>query len=371
MRRGSNILFGHYLEETAQLINKVLNIDFGDPNYDPPKFNLYVLIKKFFILIPNLIIFSYLNLYNRKSNIKIQEIQCAKGQPPPIIKLKLGGEKLENFILFDEFNPTADIAKRDVEKGLPFSDNTVEEMVIDGYLVYVKDLEFVMSEIHRISLPDTIIKISVPSFENDLNFSSPRQLRIFNAHSLDYFIKSDENSSKRFDLISLKENNDGKTIEFDLKVRKKLNKMDPRKIDLGCGPNKREGCLGIDIMLIDGVDIVRDIDKRGLPFSDSAVEYIYTCHFLEHTDNFIFIMNEIFRVCCANALVEIIVPTIMSPHALADPSHKRLFNFYTFRHYFEGDYIDADKGYAGICKGYRIVSQSGLTSLHVKLKVVK
>jgi len=39
-------LFGHYLKETAQLINKVLGIDFGDPNYDPPKFNLYVLIHR-------------------------------------------------------------------------------------------------------------------------------------------------------------------------------------------------------------------------------------------------------------------------------------------------------------------------------------
>ena len=43
------------------------------------------------------------------------------------------------------------------------------------------------------------------------------------------------------------------------------------KIDLGCGINKPQGYVGIDTIDIEGVDIVRDVEKRGLPFSDNSV----------------------------------------------------------------------------------------------------
>ena len=38
------------------------------------------------------------------------------------------------------------------------------------------------------------------------------------------------------------------------------------KIDLGCGSNKKEGYIGVDILDVPGVDYVTDLSKNPLPF---------------------------------------------------------------------------------------------------------
>ena len=40
------------------------------------------------------------------------------------------------------------------------------------------------------------------------------------------------------------------------------------KIDLGCGSNKKEGYVGVDILDVPGVDYVTDLSKDPLPFDD-------------------------------------------------------------------------------------------------------
>ena len=71
------------------------------------------------------------------------------------------------------------------------------------------------------------------------------------------------------------------------------------KIDLGCGNRKRNNFpdfIGVDAYPYSGVDIVRDVEKQGLPFGDCTVDFIYASHFMEHINNLIFVMEEIWRV---------------------------------------------------------------------------
>src|SRR4029079_9092635 len=126
-----------------------------------------------------------------------------------------------------------------------------------------------------------------------------------------------------------------------------------------------------------GVDVVRDIERHGLPFSDSTVTHVWSSHFLEHVHNLVFVMNEIHRVCCDDALVELSVPTLLGPWAAADPTHVRLFNARTFQ-YFEKDGVapNVHEGspthdYANIVQGFEILEQRVSTSLDVKLRVIK
>jgi glycosyltransferase involved in cell wall biosynthesis len=79
------------------------------------------------------------------------------------------------------------------------------------------------------------------------------------------------------------------------------------KLDLGCGPYKRGGFLGIDIEPHPGVDWVHDLNK-GLPFDDGCVDHVYCSHALEHFEDPLFVLDEIHRVCIDNATVELIVP---------------------------------------------------------------
>ena len=94
-------------------------------------------------------------------------------------------------------------------------------------------------------------------------------------------------------------------------------------LDLGCGPNKTEGAIGIDIYPFEGVDYVRDLN-RGLPFSDSTVDTIIARQILEHLEgsDFMFVVNEMWRVSKPDAEWLIVVPDAYSPNRYRDPTHK-------------------------------------------------
>lgn len=96
------------------------------------------------------------------------------------------------------------------------------------------------------------------------------------------------------------------------------------KLDLGCGGKKRNDSrfIGIDkFKHSDDVDIVRDIDNRGISFGDETVDLVYASHFLEHLDNLIFVVEEVWRVLKPDGIFEIISP--QGDMAEMHPDHKR------------------------------------------------
>lgn len=113
-------------------------------------------------------------------------------------------------------------------------------------------------------------------------------------------------------------------------------------IDIGCGPNKRPGALGIDIAVLPVVDIVADI-TAGLPFRDSTVDQVVASHVLEHFDNLVAVMNEIWRVCKPGARVSVTVPHASSSFMTwRDPTHRRGLNLSTFS-YFDDSTFEGQK----------------------------
>jgi SAM-dependent methyltransferase len=110
-------------------------------------------------------------------------------------------------------------------------------------------------------------------------------------------------------------------------------------VDLGCGSRKFAGSIGVDIVAVPGVDIVADM-SRGLPFRDSSLDGVYAYHVLEHFDNFLEIMGEIWRVCRDGARVRVKVPHASSPFMIwKDPTHRRGLSIATFA-YFDDTYFD-------------------------------
>ena len=59
----------------------------------------------------------------------------------------------------------------------------------------------------------------------------------------------------------------------------KFKKMKTLRLNIGCGKVKLAGWVNIDIE--PGADLVIDI-KKGLPFNDNSVDFIYCEHVLEH-----------------------------------------------------------------------------------------
>lgn len=82
-----------------------------------------------------------------------------------------------------------------------------------------------------------------------------------------------------------------------------------RRLNIGCGPYKREDYINIDINPRQSPDILRDI-TRGLPFDDSSVDHIVASHFLEHleVENFMWVLEECYRVLKPEAAISVVVP---------------------------------------------------------------
>ncbi|MGI8551642.1 MAG: class I SAM-dependent methyltransferase [Dehalococcoidia bacterium] len=112
-----------------------------------------------------------------------------------------------------------------------------------------------------------------------------------------------------------------------------------RVLDIGCGRAKFAGTIGVDIAALPGVNVVADLN-RTLPFRDSSIDAVYSSHTLEHVDDFVHSMEEIWRVCRDGARVHIWVPHASCPFVTwIDPTHRRGFTIETFSYFDPGTNI--------------------------------
>jgi SAM-dependent methyltransferase len=95
------------------------------------------------------------------------------------------------------------------------------------------------------------------------------------------------------------------------------------KIDLGCGPNKKEGYIGVDSIAFDGVDVVCDLSGRW-PWDDGTVDAAHASHVLEHFGSMgrVHFVNELYRVLKPGAQATLITPHWASGRAYGDPTHQ-------------------------------------------------
>lgn len=112
----------------------------------------------------------------------------------------------------------------------------------------------------------------------------------------------------------------------------------PVRLDLGCGPNKKEGFTGCDQYAMEGVDHVFNIGQDRWPFEDNSAEEAHASHFVEHLDvkERCHFVNELYRVLKPGGKCAIIVPCWSSNRAYGDPTHKwppvsQMWFFYLLR----------------------------------------
>ncbi len=78
------------------------------------------------------------------------------------INIGSGKDRRVGFINLDIDPEVKPDITRDIEKGLPFDDNSVDEIVCSHTLEHIRDLSFVLREFYRVSKPGAKIKITVP-----------------------------------------------------------------------------------------------------------------------------------------------------------------------------------------------------------------
>ena len=101
-------------------------------------------------------------------------------------------------------------------------------------------------------------------------------------------------------------------------------------LDIGCGPNKRDGFNGMDKREYPDIDIVHDIEDIPWPIESESVYAINASHVLEHMKpwNIIDIMNECWRVLEPEGAIDIKVPYGIAFDT--DPTHSLRFNLSSF-----------------------------------------
>jgi SAM-dependent methyltransferase len=77
----------------------------------------------------------------------------------------------------------------DLEKVLPFKDNSTNEIIINHVLEHVKNFQQLIHEFHRICKNGAIIKIKVPFYSSWGQFNDPTHVRFFTPFTFNYFKK--------------------------------------------------------------------------------------------------------------------------------------------------------------------------------------
>lgn len=115
-----------------------------------------------------------------------------------MVKLHLGcgrnhKEGYVNCDISKDINPDVII---DLEKPLPFKNNSVEEIIIEHCLEHINNLYQLLEEFQRICINGAVIKIKVPYFSSESAFSTITHVRFFTLTSFDFM---DVNNPRHYD----------------------------------------------------------------------------------------------------------------------------------------------------------------------------
>ena len=112
----------------------------------------------------------------------------------------------------------------------------------------------------------------------------------------------------------------------------------PVILDFGCGLNKAPGAIGVDIAPLPGVDVVHDLGSVPYPLPDDSADEIRLTHVLEHFADPLPILQEVWRIARAGAVVRIRTPHYSGLYSWKDPTHRRAFSSESFHYFGENAY---------------------------------
>ncbi len=105
------------------------------------------------------------------------------------------------------------------------------------------------------------------------------------------------------------------------------------KLNLGCGQFPLHEYVNLDFIVLPGVDIVHDLNVYPYPFNDNEFDEVRCFHVLEHLNDIIAPLEEIWRITKSGGIVSIEVPSFPGVGAIVDPTHKQFYTYGTFDYF--------------------------------------
>ncbi len=133
-----------------------------------------------------------------------------------------------------------------------------------------------------------------------------------------------------------------------------------KKLNLGCGEDKKEGYVNLDWSPLVAPDVVHDLNKLPYPFPDDSFDLIEAYHVLEHLEKPFLIMGEFHRILKPGGKVHIKVPHFS--RGLTHAEHEHGFDV-TFPLYFNPSFTKS--GYYGVPLKLESMRLSWLAFFHL------
>lgn len=108
---------------------------------------------------------------------------------PKKLNIGCGHKPLPGWINIDRDPPddAPDIMRVDVGQGLPFEDNSFNEIFLDNVIEHIYDIPGLMAEIHRVLAVGGVCNIVTPHFSSASSYRDPTHLHHLSYFSFDYF----------------------------------------------------------------------------------------------------------------------------------------------------------------------------------------
>lgn len=119
----------------------------------------------------------------------------------------------------------------------------------------------------------------------------------------------------------------------------------PDKINLGAGQDQKDGFINVDLVEMDGIDIVHNLMEFPYPFEDESADEIHAIDVVEHLANYtpdnrpsvIAFVEECHRILQKGGLLYMQMPGWKAEFLWIDPTHVRGFDIQSF------DFFDPTK----------------------------
>jgi len=120
------------------------------------------------------------------------------------------------------------------------------------------------------------------------------------------------------------------------------------KINLGSGPNPKEGWINVDIDDYGNSNIKKIDLTKVVPFEDNSVDEILMDNFIEHIprERYFWFLEEIYRICKDGAKIVIYTPHFTGISAFQHPGH---YNYYGVGS-FDTMNVDCQENFERYCK---------------------
>lgn len=102
------------------------------------------------------------------------------------------------------------------------------------------------------------------------------------------------------------------------------------KLNLGCGPDYREGWVNVEVLESIKADVHHNLDKYPYPFKDNTFDEVLMSMVLEHVKDPTQCLREVIRISKNGAKLTVIVPHAASYSNFTDMQHKTNFTENTF-----------------------------------------